>query len=269
MIIDFHTHIFPDKIASATINALAINSGSKPYTDGTVDGMIKALNRANADIAIALPVLTKATQFESVLNFACSVNEQFKNSQRKIISFAGMHPDCDDIDGKMQRIKNLGIKGIKIHPDYQNTYIDNPRYIDIIKCAKKYDLIVVTHSGIDDGYVGHPVRCTVDRALKVIMQVDYDKFVLAHFGAHKLWEEVIDKLCGKNVLIDTAFTLHEIDKELFINIVNKHGSDKILFATDCPWRDIKDDAEILSSYGLDKNDLDNIFYKNALKLLNL
>ncbi len=269
MIIDFHTHIFPDKIASATIGALASNSGNKPNTDGTVNGMIEALKRANADIAVALPVLTKATQFESVLNFACSVNEQFKNSQRKIISFAGMHPECDDIDGKMQRIKSLGIKGIKIHPDYQSTFIDDQRYIDIIKCAKKYDLIVVTHSGIDDGYVGHPVRCPVDRALKVIEQVDYDKFVLAHFGAHKLWEEVRDKLCGKNVLIDTAFTLHEIDKELFVDIVNKHGSDKILFATDCPWRDIKDDVEILCSYGLDNNDLDNILYKNALKLLNL
>ncbi len=269
MIIDFHTHVFPDKIASSTINALASNSGSKPYTDGTVVGMIEALNRSGADIAIALPVLTKATQFESVLNFACLVNEQFKNEKRKIISFAGMHPDCDNIDEKMQKIKSLGIKGVKIHPDYQSTYIDDQRYVEIIKCAKKYDLIVVTHSGIDNGYIGQPVRCPVDRVIKVINEVDYDKFVLAHFGAHKLWEEVRDNLCGKNVLFDTAFTLHEIDKDLFKDIVNKHGSDKILFATDCPWRDIKDDLEILSSYGLDKGDLDNILYKNALKLLNL
>ncbi|MBE7081005.1 MAG: metal-dependent hydrolase [Clostridiales bacterium] len=269
MIIDFHTHIFPDKIASSTIGALASNSGSTAYTDGTVKGMVDALTRANADIAIALPVLTKATQFDSVLNFACSVNEQFKNEKRKIISFAGMHPDCDDIDGKMKKIKSLGIKGIKIHPDYQSTYIDDPRYIEILKCAKKYDLIVVTHSGIDNGYIGQPVRCPVDKVLKVIEEVNYDKFVLAHFGAHKLWNEVLDKLAGKNVYFDTAFTFHEIDKDLFKEIVCKHGSKKVLFATDCPWRDIKDDYEILSSYGLKKECLDNILYKNALKLLNL
>ena len=71
------------------------------------------------------------------------------------------------------------------------------------------------------------------------------------------------------MLFDTAFTLHEIDKDLFVDIVNKHGSDKILFATDCPWRDIKTDLEILSSFGLKQDDLDNILYKNALKLLNL
>ena len=269
MIIDFHTHIFPDKIASSTIGALASVSGSKAYTDGTVNGMLEALNRANADIAVALPVLTKATQFDSVLNFACAVNEQFKNSQRKIISFAGMHPECENIDEKIQKIKSLGIKGIKIHPDYQSTYIDDQRYINIIKCAKKHDLIVVTHSGIDDGYAGMPVRCPVDRVLKVIKEVDYDKFVLAHFGAHRLWEQVLDELAGKNVYFDTAFTLNDINKDLFKAIVSKHGSDKILFATDCPWRDIKEDYEIISSYGIEQSDLDKILYKNALKLLNL
>ena len=269
MIIDFHTHIFPDKIANSTISALASNSGNKPNTDGTVNGMIEALKRANADIAVALPVLTKASQFESVLNFACMVNEQFKNEQRKIISFAGMHPDCDDVDEKMQKIKTLGIKGIKIHPDYQATFIDDPKYVDIIKCAKKYDLIVVTHAGIDDGYVGQPVRCPVDRAIKVIEEVDYDKFVLAHFGAHKLWNEVFEKIAGKNVLFDTAFTTSEVDKDLCVNIINKHGSDKILFATDCPWFDIKKGVELLLSFGLKQDDIVNILYKNALKLLNL
>ena len=269
MIIDFHTHVFPEKIASATISALASKSNNKPNTDGTVNGMIEALKRANADIAVALPVLTKASQFESVLKFACMVNEQFKDEKRKIISFAGMHPECEDVDEKMQRIKSLGIKGIKIHPDYQETFIDDQRYIDIIKCAKKYELIVVTHSGLDDGYVGHPVRCPVDRALKVINEVDYDKFVLAHFGALKLWEGVSDKLCGKNVLFDTAFTTSDIDKDLVVDIINKHGSDKILFATDCPWFDIKKGVELLLSFGLKQDDLDNILYKNALKLLNL
>lgn len=269
MIIDFHTHVFPDKIAGATIGALANNSGATPYTDGTVKGMIDALDRANADIAIALPVLTKPTQFESVLNFAISVNDEYSNGKRKLISFAGMHPDCDDIDTKMAQIKNSGIKGIKIHPDYQATFFDDQRYIDIINFAKKYDLIVVTHSGVDDGYAGHPVRCTVDRILNVLEKTNYSKLVLAHFGAHRLWEDVLEKLAGKNVYFDTAFTFNDIDEKLFKDIVAKHGADKILFATDCPWGEIKDDYKILSSYNLDESVFDKITYKNARKLLNL
>ncbi len=269
MIIDFHTHVFPDKIAKSTIETLASNAHNKPYTDGTVQGMIDALNRANADIAITLPVLTKPTQFESVLNFAVSLNEKFKNENKKLISFAGIHPRCEDIDEKMSRIKSLGIKGVKIHPDYQNTFIDDEGYIEILKCAKKYDLIVVTHAGVDDAYVGEPIKCPPEKVKKVINEVGHKKFVLGHFGAHKQWEEVLEILAGEDVYFDTAYTLHEINENLFKQILLKHGEDKILFATDCPWQDILTNAEILKSYNLPNDTLDKIFYKNALKLLGI
>ncbi len=270
MIIDFHTHIFPDKIAKTTIDALKARSNGNPRTDGTVDGMVSAIDRADADIAVALPVLTKETQFDSVLKFAISVNERFKDVKKnKIVSFAGMHPKCDDIDGKMAYIKSCGIKGVKIHPDYQSTYIDDKGYVEILKCAKKYDLIVVTHSGIDDGYVGETVKCPPERVYNLIKEVNHDKFVLAHYGAHKQWEIVLDILAGENVFFDTAFTLHEINEDLFKKILYKHGEDRVLFATDCPWRDIKEDIDILKSYNLGKETEEKLFYKNAIKLLGI
>ena len=73
MVIDFHTHIFPDKIANRTIESLAKNSTSIPYTDGTDKGLIKNMENAGVDISVALPVLTKPTQFESVLNYAITI----------------------------------------------------------------------------------------------------------------------------------------------------------------------------------------------------
>ena len=136
MIIDFHTHIFPDKIAGATISTLANNSGTTPHTDGTANGMVDAVIRANADIAVTLPVLTKSTQFDSITKYAISINEQFKDSKKRLLSFGGMHPDCENVDEKLAYLKENGILGIKIHPDYQSTFIDDPKYINIIKCAK-------------------------------------------------------------------------------------------------------------------------------------
>ena len=270
MVIDFHTHVFPEKIAKSTIEALAKNSTSIPYTDGTVQGLIDAMERADADISIALPVLTKPTQFESVAKFVIGVNQSFENKTgRKIISFAGMHPACEDIDGKMQYLQSQGIKGVKIHPDYQQTYIDDDGYYEILRCAKKYDLIVVTHSGVDDGYSQYPVRCTPERVLKLIKEVDHGKFVLGHYGAHRLWEQTLEMLAGENVYFDTAYTFNDISEELFKKILFKHGTDKVLFATDCPWRDIKDDLSILRSYKLDKEVEDKILYKNALNLLKI
>lgn len=269
MVIDFHTHIFPDKIAKSTIEALANKAENKPYTDGTAQGMVDAMLRADADICVTLPVLTKASQFDSVTRFAVAVNERFNTEEKKLISFAGMHPECEDIEGKMQYLKLMGIKGVKIHPDYQCTFIDDKGYIEILKCAKKYDMVVVTHSGIDDGYKDEPVRCPPEKVLKVIEEVNHDKFVLAHYGGHKQWEEVYELLAGKNVYFDTAYTLHEISEELFKKILLKHGEDKVLFATDCPWRDIKDDLQILNSFNLSESTLNKILYKNALKLLGI
>ena len=84
-----------------------------------------------------------------------------------------------------------------------------------------------------------------------------------------MWDKVLKILAGEDVYFDTAFTLHEINVGLFKAILDKHGDDKVLFATDCPWRDIVDDVAILKLYKLPTETEDKIFYKNALKLLGL
>ena len=269
MIIDFHTHIFPDKIAQSTISSLEQASNGKASTNGTANGLIEHMKGAGVDISVNLPVLTKPSQFESVMKFAMFVNETYANTNEKIISFAGMHPACEDIKGKMKTLKENGFLGVKIHPDYQGTFIDDDGYIEILKCAKDLDLIVVTHAGIDDGYKDMPVRCPPERCAKVIDKVNHNKFVLGHYGAHKQWQKVLEILCEKDVYFDTAFTFHEIDQDLFKKILDKHGEDKILFATDCPWRDMKEDLSILKSYNLSDATMDKILYKNALKLLKI
>lgn len=269
MLIDFHTHVFPEKIAATTIAKLEKSSDTHAFTDGTVDGLVNEMRRGGADICVTLPVLTKPSQFDSVANFALSVNERFKYSEKRLISFGGIHPACDDIAGKMRFLKDNGIKGVKIHPDYQDTFIDDEGYYKILCAAKDNDMIVVTHAGVDDGYKGLPVKCPPTLVKKVMDRVPYGKFVLGHYGGHSQWEDVLDLLCGYDCYFDTAFTLHEIREELFKKILIKHGADKILFATDCPWRGIKEDYGILSSYGLDERTFNKITYENSLKLLGL
>ena len=269
MLIDFHTHVFPEKIAYKTISILEERSNGHAYTDGTVEGLKKQMLKGGCDIAIALPVVTKPSQFDSITEFARRINEEFNVNGKGILSFGGIHPACEDIKGKMKLLKSLGFKGVKIHPDYQSTFIDDEGYINILKSARDLDMIVVTHAGVDDGYLGEPVKCPPERSKKVIEKVGHGKFVLAHYGGHKQWEDVFDLIAGKDVYIDTAFTLHEISEDLFKKILDKHGEDKVLFATDCPWRDIEEDVATIRSYKLGKEIEDKIFYKNALKLLNI
>ncbi len=269
MIIDFHTHAFPDKIAAQTVAALAKSGNTKPYSDGTADGLLDALKRAGASIAVNQPVLTKPSQFESVVRFAGELNSRDYGAER-IISFAGMHPGEEDIEGKVEEIYNKGFLGIKIHPDYQGAYIDDSAYVRIVSAAKRHGLIVLTHSGLDIGFVGQPIKCTPRRVLKLLDAVGgYDKLVLAHIGASEMFDEVLGLLSGEDVYFDTAYCLRSAGKELFTKILEKHGEDKILFGSDSPWRDIFEEVEIIKSYGFGEKTEEKILSENAIKLLGL
>jgi predicted TIM-barrel fold metal-dependent hydrolase len=197
------------------------------------------------------------------------INQRFKNERQRLISFAGIHPLCDGIEEKMRKIKQWGFLGVKIHPDYQGQFITHEGYVKIMECARENDLIVLTHSGVDCGFPGEPVRSTPSLARELIRRVPYGKLVLAHYGANLMEDEVYDILAGEDVYFDTAYMLRFISKEAFLKILEKHGEDKILFASDSPWSDAARDAEILRSMGLSESTLEKILYKNAAALLGL
>ena len=269
MVIDFHTHVFPDKIAVKTVEHLAKISGNVPYSNGTITNLLSRIENGKVDVCVNLPVLTKPEQFDSVLDFAIQINKNYAMGRKKIVSFAGIHPACDDMKGKLTLVKNAGIKGVKIHPDYQNTFIDDDGYLEILRCAKELDLIVVTHAGVDSAYRTQPPKCPPNLVSKVLTEVEGVKFVLAHFGAAEMTGDVLEYLAGKNVYFDTAFVLKDLKKDEFLSVLKKHGEDRILFASDFPWSDFDSDVDIIKSFGLDSQVEDKILYKNASRLLCL
>lgn len=267
MIIDFHTHVFPDKIAARTVAALSRMGNIKPYSDGTVEGLISSLGLAGASLAVSLPVLTKPSQFDSITEFAKDLNAREYMGPR-VISFGGIHPLDEEYEEKLSLLKREGFLGIKIHPDYQGTFIDDDKYVRIIECAKRLGLIVVTHAGFDVGYVGQPIRCTPQRVFNLLEKIGgYDKLVLAHIGGNELFSDVYSILAGKDVYFDTGLALHSIGEDMFKKILDRHGDRKILFATDSPWRDIREEVEIIRSYKLSSETERRIFSENAIELL--
>ena len=269
MIVDFHTHVFPDKIAEATISALSKNGGIPPYSDGTLSGLISRLAEAGVNISVNLPVLTKPTQLESICRFAGEINSHAYGGT-KIISFAGMHPDVPNPEEAVANIKARGFLGIKIHPDYQETFFDDERYVRILKAAKKEGLITVTHAGPDVGYAGKPVRCTPRRVLNLLDQIGgYDRLVLAHLGGNGIFDEVYTEILGKDIYLDTAFSFDYISEDNFKRLLDKHGDERVLFASDSPWSDISKFVKVLKGFRLGEDSERKIFSENARKLLGI
>lgn len=265
MVIDFHTHIFPDKIAARSIEALENASGITAATDGTLKGLLDSMEKNKVDISVILPVVTKPSQFDTVNQFAAEVNQKYKG---KLISFGGIHPDSEDYKAELDRIKELGLPGIKLHPDYQRVMIDDERNMRIIEYADSLGLMIMVHAGIDIG-LPDPVHCPPDRAAKVIDALEPDKLILAHLGGWKQWEEVYDLLAGEHVYFDTSFTFDYIEQDMFLRILQKHGHEKVLFATDSPWSDAAKAVDVVRNMPLGQKVIEDILSGNAKKLLEI
>lgn len=285
MIIDFHTHIFPDKIAEGAIKSIEkstlehqgilINSGLSEdmpsaaeqfmaVIPATLDAIKKSMNENHIDASVVLPIATTLTQSDSINKFAAGINN--KNG---IYSFGSLHPFQEDWESVLYDIKEKGLRGIKLHPEYQKFYIDCPEAVRVLKKCEELDLIIMLHAGNDVG-IAPPSHCMPDRLRRVLdCHVSGEKIIAAHLGGWEAWDDVEKYLVETPVYFDTSYTLSCIDKEQFVRIVKNHGSDKILFGTDSPWRNQGKTAEQLSSVGLTDEELENIFYKNAQKLLKI
>lgn len=265
MIIDFHTHIFPDKIASRSIESLSQVSGITASTNGTLQGLLHSMEKAHVDLSVIMPVVTKPSQFQSVNIFAQQVNEEYKG---KLLSFGGIHPDSENYKEELKMIRSMGLPGIKIHPDYQKVMIDDLRYMHIIDYASELGLIVLTHAGVDIG-LPDPVHCTPKGIRRVLHEVRPEKFVAAHMGGWKLWNEVCEYLLGQNVYLDTSFSLAYMGQELFLKIWKEHPKDKLLFASDSPWERAEEDIQLIRNMPISESEKAGIFAENARRLLGI
>ncbi len=268
MIIDFHTHVFPDKIAGKTIELLRAKGGIPAFSDGTCKGLIDALALAGVDVAVTLPVLTNPLSFDSVNRYAKEINESFKNEKRRLISFGAIHPQCENIREKMRKLKDDGFLGVKIHPDYQGAYINDEGYVEILNEARENDLIVLTHAGVDFAYPDD-VHCPPALAKELLLKAPHKKFVLAHLGGEKMQEEFLNTFENDEVYFDTGYVLRSINEEILKTWLRRVGDERILFATDSPWSDVKGDVDIISSFNLDEKTKEKLLSENAKKLLGI
>ena len=268
MTVDFHTHIFPDKVARGAIASLSSASGLPPHADGTEAGLRAALARAGAAVAVNLPVLTAPRQFSGVLAFARALNSSF--SGEGILSFAGVHPAQENIGAVMREVREAGIPGVKIHPEYQDTFIDDDAFYRLLAAAKSEGLCVVTHAGVDAAYRDRAVRCTPERVARVLDRLGgYPRLVLAHLGGAEMYDEVLRHLAGREVFFDTAFVLPDVTEEQLTRLLRHHGAEHILFGTDSPWQDIAAEVARIRALGLSPADEERILSGNARALLGL
>ena len=286
MLIDFHTHTFPDGLAKKVLPKIAGDASIRYYTEATNSSLPESMDRAHVDMSVILPVVTKPSQCETINKTAIEINDRYFP---RLLSFGGIHPDNENYREILKSIKESGIKGIKLHPLYQGVAIDDIRNLRIIDYASELGLIVVIHAGKDLSFPGD--LADPDRISRMLDEVKPEKMVLAHMGSYAKWEDVYELLCGRGAYLDTSFSLNPVrplddtkegwdsleanpilvpplKPELFRKIVEKTGADHMLFASDSPWCDQKETFELVDAC-LSESEKDAVYYGNALRLLGM
>lgn len=264
MYIDFHTHAYADKIAKRTIEALENTANYKTIFDGTINGLIETLDKNNVDKAVLLPIATKPAQHEICNSWAKSVESD------RIIPFGSVHPMGEDAVDYLDKIKEMGLKGIKLHPDYQGFFFDEKSVYPIYKRCEELGLMVIIHAGYDP--VSPDLIHATPQMIANVAKDFPDLIIIAgHLGGMNCWNDVYKILAGSfnNVYFDTAFVSRHIDLELFEKIIKKHGADKILLASDLPWENTGDEIKTIEKMNLTDEEKQLIFCENAKRLLGI
>jgi len=282
MIVDIHTHTFPDKIAARTVDKLQSMSHTHPFTDGSVQALRASMAAAGVDRSVVVPVATNAHQVPHVNDASIALNEQGGG----VLSFGCMHPDFDGWKTELSRLSENGVKGIKLHPVYQEVYFDDPRFLRILDRCAEVGLLVLTHAGRDVGFPDAADYVSPQRIASAMRQTDSVTLICAHMGGWRQWDDVERLLPETGVSIDTSFALGQmtpngdgyyptseslqlLSEAQFIRIVRAFGAERVLFGTDSPWGGQAESLRRFRALPLTDAESAAILGGNAQKLLGL
>lgn len=259
-IYDVHCHIFPQKIAHKAANAIGDFYETKMKYDGDSETLLKSAANISVKKMLVCSTATVPEQTTTINNF---IKEEC-NKHPEFLGFGTLHPDFEDIEKETQRIIDLGLHGIKLHPDFQKFNIDDPKAYKIYECAEgKLPLLI--HMGDDRYEYSRPHRLA-----KVMSDFPKLQVIAAHFGGYKNWDEAINCLLGiENIVFDTSSTLGFNDIEFSKKLVSKFDTNKLMFGTDFPMWDHKEELQRFLSLGLSYEQNKKILCENFKKYFNI
>lgn len=265
MTVDFHTHAFPDGLAPKAIEVLnsEIPRESWAVLDGTIDDLLRSMDEAGIDRSVICSIATAPKQVEPIINWSLSI------ASERIVPFGSVHPQCADLPGAAQRIADAGLKGLKLHAQYQEFAIDERRMWPLYAAVEDLGLILVFHAGRDIAFPPEDDRAAPGRILTVHRAFPGIPMVAAHLGGWKMWDEVAETLAGTDVYLETSYTFNMNSRDAVDRILDRHSRERILFGTDSPWVDQKLTLDLVRGAFPEDETRRMVLEKNARRLLGL
>jgi predicted TIM-barrel fold metal-dependent hydrolase len=258
-IIDVHTHAFPDAIAGRAVARLEVPD-YKARHDGTVAGLLRSMDAAGVGQSVICSIATKPEQFGSILRWSLAV------ASARLTPFASVHPADPDAAAHIREVRDSGLKGLKIHPYYQDFDLAEDRLMPFYEAVTASGLVLVAHTGYDMAFA-RDQRASPEKILTVITRFPELRFVATHFGGWEYWGEVERLLIGKPLMMEISLSLDRLGPDVARRMALAHSPDHLLFGSDSPWGTPSDTLQALRSLNLEDELLGKILGGNAARLL--
>lgn len=257
--IDLHCHIFPPGVAEKVISTLESYYESRWTGTGELDDLLRNLRRARISRGVIFSSATKPSQVVPANNFLSRLQAEYPEL---LLAFGTLHPDFPDCRAEIARIRQLGLRGLKFHPDFQQFPIDDPGMDKIYEAVGGLPLLF--HVGDNRTQFSKP-----ERLLNIHRKYPELKLIAAHMGGYSEWDRAWKYLIGQDIWLDISSTIKFLSPDEVRRMVVAHGVDRVLFASDYPATTPRRAVEEVMSLGLSAADNEKIFYRNAEKLLGI
>lgn len=258
MIIDAHAHIYPDKIARRASDSISKFYDIGMCEEGTVSRLIALGDEYGIDKFLVHSVATTPEQTGIITNYISSVVNDYPD---RMIGFTSLHPDSDDIADEVDRAIDLGLKGIKLHPDFQEFNIDSDAAFRIYEVIEGR-LPVLIHTGDYRTQFSKP-----ERILNVIKRFPRLTVIAAHFGGWSEWDSAAAALAGTGVYVDTSSSQYALPPGKIRELLDRYGENYCIFGSDYPMWNVKHELDMLMPLFRSDEEKEKVLHDNIEKLV--
>ena len=258
-IIDVHTHVFPEPIRQKAVASIGSYYDQPMQGSGEVEDLIREGSSCNVVKYVIHSAATRVEQVQTINRFI----KNLQDNDDRLIGFGTVHQRTENPRTVIDEIIEMGLNGVKLHPDFQRFDIDDSTMFPIYE-AMEGRLLLMIHMGD-----AHSTASSPARLLNIIKRFPSLTVIAPHLGGYSMWDEAMETIIGRNIYLDTSSSLAFLPKEKAVDIIRAHGTDKVLFGTDYPMWLPKDELERFFALGLSDEENEKILYGNAAKLFGV
>lgn len=259
MIIDSHCHVWPDAIAPKVLSGKI--AGLDPMGDGTLAGLLAKMDEAGIDYGCCLGVATVAKNLENTNEFIGSVDRS------RFIPFGTIHPDRS-LEENMRSIRDNGIVGVKLHPNFQGIDLADPRVVEICAALADDGIVVITHAG-EGSDEAATERGSPQKVVALAEAVPNLTLMACHYGAYHQLDIAEDIVVGSRVILETSWppTMAILEPERIRALIERHGADRVVYGSDWPMADPVAEIAGIRALGLSPQDEAAVLGGNLARIL--